>query len=56
LVLEVNQLKVNEWLLKLKTQNAVLRTEQDTIVATQDHVGKLIIGLVKNGKLKINKY
>jgi hypothetical protein len=28
----------------------VQRIEQDIIVAIQDHVGKLIIGLVKNGK------
>jgi hypothetical protein len=46
-----NQLKVSGWLLKLKIQNAVLHIEQDIIVLTQDHVGKLIIGLVKNGNM-----
>jgi polyhydroxyalkanoate synthesis regulator phasin len=51
----VNPLKVNEWLLKLRIQNAVLHIEQDIIAAIQDHVGKLIIGLVKNGKLKYNE-
>jgi hypothetical protein len=45
----VNQLKVKECTLKLTTQNTAAHTAKDTIVKTQDHVGKLTIGLVKHG-------